>query len=137
MLAEKYHYPKFVCEQPPYNLLDRRIENEIMPMCQTYDLGILAWGPLAHGVLAGRYKDASDLPEGSRGTLRPVYGERITQEGIDVGKEFAKKAKDKDYFNWAKDKGMDPSGGWKKSRNSRGRSQAGASSMRFRQVRMM
>jgi aryl-alcohol dehydrogenase-like predicted oxidoreductase len=96
MIADKYRYPKFICEQPPYNLLDRRIENEIIPMCQAYDLGIIAWSPLAHGVLAGRYTDAANLPEGSRGTLREVYHERITQEGIDVGFRFAKKADEKE-----------------------------------------
>jgi aryl-alcohol dehydrogenase-like predicted oxidoreductase len=90
MLAERHGYPKFVCEQPPYHLLDRRIENEIIPMCQAYDLGILAWSPLAHGVLAGKYTDADNLPEGSRGTLRKVFRERITRAGIAAGSEFEK-----------------------------------------------
>ena len=49
-IADKHHYPKFVCEQPPYNLLDRRIETEIVPMCRAYDLGIISWSPLAQGV---------------------------------------------------------------------------------------
>jgi len=97
LLADKYCLPKFVCEQPPYNLLDRRIENEIIPMCQAYDLGILAWAPLAHGVLADRYTDALSLPEGSRGTLKTVFRERITQEGIEVGVKFAKRAEGKGY----------------------------------------
>jgi aryl-alcohol dehydrogenase-like predicted oxidoreductase len=95
MLAEKYAYPKFVCEQPPYNLLDRRIENEILPMCRAHDLGVLAWAPLAHGVLAGRYTDAASLPAGSRGTLRSVYRERITQAGVEVGEKFVQKAEEK------------------------------------------
>jgi aryl-alcohol dehydrogenase-like predicted oxidoreductase len=63
-------------------------------MCQTYDLGIMSWSPLAHGVLAGKYTDAAHLPEGSRGTLRTVYRERITQEGIEVGRTFAQKAEE-------------------------------------------
>ena len=96
MLSEKYRYPKFICEQPPYNLLDRRIENDIIPMCQAYDLGIIAWSPLAHGVLAGRYTDAANIPEGSRGTLRKVFHERITQEGIDVSIRFAQKTDEKE-----------------------------------------
>jgi 1-deoxyxylulose-5-phosphate synthase len=89
LLAEKYGYPKFVCEQPPYNLLDRRVENEIIPMCQAYDLGVTPWSPLAHGVLAGRYTDAAHLPAGSRGTLRKVFQDRITPAGIEVGQQFA------------------------------------------------
>lgn len=94
-IADKYQYPKFICEQPPYNLLDRRIENEIMPMCQAFDLGIIAWSPLAHGVLAVKYKDATNLPEGSRGTLRSVFRERITQKGIEAGLKFRKRAEQK------------------------------------------
>ena len=94
MLADRYGYPKFVCEQPPYNLLDRRIENEILPMCRAYDLGVLAWSPLAHGVLAGRYDAAASLPEGSRATIREVFRQRITDEGIRVGNLFAQKARE-------------------------------------------
>lgn len=91
-LAERYGFPKIVCEQPPYNLLERRIENEILPMCQAYDIGVLAWAPLAHGVLAGKYTQAEDLPAGSRGTLRDVFRERITPEGVAAGHLFAKHA---------------------------------------------
>jgi aryl-alcohol dehydrogenase-like predicted oxidoreductase len=88
-LAERYGYPRFICEEPPYNLLDRRIENEIIPMCQAYDLGILAWSPLAQGVLAGRYKDSEKFPTGSRGTVKNIYAERITPEGIAVARKMA------------------------------------------------
>jgi aryl-alcohol dehydrogenase-like predicted oxidoreductase len=79
-IADKHHYPKFVCEQPPYNLLDRRVENEIVPMCTAYDLGIISWSPLAQGVLAGRYQDAADIPPGSRGAQKTIYAERITAQ---------------------------------------------------------
>ena len=95
MISERNHYSKFICEQPPYNLLDRRIENEIIPMCRTYDLGLITWSPLAQGVLACRYKDPINLPEGSRGTLRPVYAERITQRGIEMSLALAKRADEK------------------------------------------
>ncbi len=92
-LAERHGYPKFVCEQPPYNLLDRRIENEIVPMCRHYDLGIISWSPLAQGVLAGKYQDAAQLPEGSRASLRRVFRERITPAGIAVGQQMVERAK--------------------------------------------
>jgi aryl-alcohol dehydrogenase-like predicted oxidoreductase len=93
-LADRFGYPKFICEQPPYNLLDRRIENEILPMCQAYDIGVLAWAPLAHGVLAGKYTQAEELPAGSRGTLRRVFRERITSQGVAVGQRFGAYARD-------------------------------------------
>ncbi len=48
----------FVSEQPPYNLLDRRIERELLPFCRTYNYGVLPWSPLAGGQLSGKYLDA-------------------------------------------------------------------------------
>lgn len=48
----------FVSEQPPYNLLDRRIESELLPFCRTYDYGVMPWSPLAGGMLSGKYLDA-------------------------------------------------------------------------------
>jgi len=91
-IADKHHYPKFTSEQPPYNLLDRRAEMQIIPMCLSYDLGILCWSPLAQGVLAGRYHDATQIPAGSRGAFKKVYADRITQPGIDVAGRLAEKA---------------------------------------------
>jgi len=96
-ISDRYHYPKFICEQPPYNLLDRRIENEIVPMCKAYDLGLITWSPLAQGVLACRYQNATNFPEGSRGTQRTVYAERITQKGIEVSFKLAQRATEKGY----------------------------------------
>ena len=81
-IADKNGFPKFVCEQPPYNLLDRRIENEIIPMCLEYDLGIITWSPLAQGLLAGRYEQADVLPEDSRAAQKDIYAQRITGAGI-------------------------------------------------------
>ena len=51
MLSEMKNYVRFVNEESPYNLLDRRIENEIIPLAQEHGLGVLAWSPLAHGML--------------------------------------------------------------------------------------
>lgn len=93
MVSELKGYVRFVSEQPPYNLLDRRIENELVPLCQAHGLAILPWAPLAMGVLAGRYTDASSLPAGSRASLRSgIYAERVTSRGIEVGKRFGELA---------------------------------------------
>jgi len=70
MVSEAKGYARFVSEQPPYNLLDRRIENELVPLCRTYGLGILPWSPLAMGLLAGRYQEDSVCPVDSRANLR-------------------------------------------------------------------
>lgn len=91
-IADRHRYPKFTSEQPPYNLLDRRAETEIIPMCEAYDLGIICWSPLAQGVLAGRYRDARQIPPDSRGAFKKVYGERITRQGIEVAQRLAERA---------------------------------------------
>ena len=93
MVSEAKGYARFVSEQPPYNLLDRRIENELVPLCQTYGIGILAWSPLAMGLLAGRYQEASARPADSRASLRGgIYAERISARSILVGNKFVRLA---------------------------------------------
>jgi aryl-alcohol dehydrogenase-like predicted oxidoreductase len=57
---------RFVCEQPPYNLLDRRIERELLPMAQTFGLGIIPWSPIAGGLLSGKYTRTDPAPADAR-----------------------------------------------------------------------
>jgi aryl-alcohol dehydrogenase-like predicted oxidoreductase len=57
---------RVVTEQPPYHLLDRRIEREVVPMAETYGIGLLPWSPLAQGFLSGKYRRGSAPPKGSR-----------------------------------------------------------------------
>ena len=93
MVSEIKGYVRFVSEQAPCNLLDRRIENELAPMCRKHGLGILAWAPLGMGVLAGRYAAASDYPTGSRADEQgKYYAQRVTERAVEVGVRFAKLA---------------------------------------------
>ena len=66
-VSEKLCLNRFVTEQPPYHLLDRRIERELLPMCRTYGFGVIPWSPLAGGFLTGKYRrgDAAQ-PQESR-----------------------------------------------------------------------
>ena len=48
-----------VCEQSLYNLVERRAELEVIPACQAYGVGVIAWSPLAGGLLAGTTTDSS------------------------------------------------------------------------------
>ena len=53
--------PRITVEQPPYNLLDRRIERELLPMATTFGIAIVVWSPLARGFLTGRFSQGSPL----------------------------------------------------------------------------
>lgn len=105
MVSESKGYARYVSEQSPYNLLDRRIENELVPMCQAHEVGILVWSPLAMGILAGRYSDwdgtIDSFPTSSRAALdvqaragQGIYSERVTPEAVAAGNRFVKLARD-------------------------------------------
>ncbi|MFN4294802.1 MAG: aldo/keto reductase [Thermoflexales bacterium] len=66
MVSRELGLNRFVCEQPPYNLLDRRIERELIPFAQTYGFGLIPWSPLAGGLLTGKYDRNAPPPEGTR-----------------------------------------------------------------------
>lgn len=65
-VSDRLGLNRFVTEQPPYNLLDRRIERELIPAAQTYGLGLLPWSPLAGGLLTGKYRRDNPPPADSR-----------------------------------------------------------------------
>jgi aryl-alcohol dehydrogenase-like predicted oxidoreductase len=77
---------RFVTEQPPYHLLDRRIERELIPVAQTYGLALIPWSPLAGGFLTGKYRRGEVSPEGSRYGLEPRRMRRnhFTEEAFAV-----------------------------------------------------
>lgn len=64
--SDKLNLNRFVSEQPPYHLLDRGIERELVPLAQTYGITIIPWSPLARGFLTGRYQRGQDIPGDSR-----------------------------------------------------------------------
>lgn len=95
-ISERQHLARYVSEQPPYNLLDRRIENELIPLCQQYGLGVLPWSPLAGGVLAGRYLEEGDLPEDSRAARwGDTFKERVTRRGNEVARKVKAMAEER------------------------------------------
>jgi aryl-alcohol dehydrogenase-like predicted oxidoreductase len=77
---------RFICEQPPYNLLDRRIERELLPMAQTYGMAVIPWSPLGGGLLTGKYKRGEEPPEGARfaDASNPIYRRRLNDRIYDV-----------------------------------------------------
>jgi aryl-alcohol dehydrogenase-like predicted oxidoreductase len=65
-VAERRGLARFRTEQPPYSILDRGIEREVLPVCAKYGMGAMVWSPLAKGMLTGRYRKGRDLPDSLR-----------------------------------------------------------------------
>ncbi|HET7560369.1 MAG TPA: aldo/keto reductase [Limnochordia bacterium] len=68
--ADARRLARFDCEQPPYSLFVRAVENDVLKVTRKYGLGVIPWSPLAGGWLSGKYKAGAALPEGSRGAKR-------------------------------------------------------------------
>ena len=68
--AQRRNRERFVCEQPPYSMLVRGIEAEVLPTCQRYGMGVIPWSPLSGGWLSGRYR-RDEVPDSRRAQMLP------------------------------------------------------------------
>jgi aryl-alcohol dehydrogenase-like predicted oxidoreductase len=95
-VSERHGLARYVSEQPPYNLLDRRIENELIPLCLRHGLGVIPWSPIGGGILAGRYPGGDGFPEGSRAARWGArFGERVSRAALDVAASLAAMARER------------------------------------------
>jgi len=70
-VAQRRGRERFVCEQPPYSMLVRAVESDVLPTCRRYGMGVIPWSPLAGGWLSGRYRLGQDLPRSHRADRIP------------------------------------------------------------------
>src|SRR3954452_13585531 len=70
-VAEKRGRERFICEQPPYSLIVRGVEDDVLPTCRRYGMGVIPWSPLAGGWLSGRWRKGQDSPGSSRAQRLP------------------------------------------------------------------
>jgi len=70
-VARDQHLQRFVCEQPPYSILVRGIESDVLPTCARYGMGVIPWSPLAGGWLSGRWRKAASAPSSTRAERLP------------------------------------------------------------------
>jgi aryl-alcohol dehydrogenase-like predicted oxidoreductase len=64
--AERRGRERFVCEQPPYSMLIRKVEADVLPVCESHGIGVIPWSPLAGGWLSGKYRKGGESPGSSR-----------------------------------------------------------------------
>jgi aryl-alcohol dehydrogenase-like predicted oxidoreductase len=65
-VAERRGLARFRTEQPPYSILDRGIERDMLPTCQRFGMGVMVWSPLSKGMLTGKYRKGQPTPDSPR-----------------------------------------------------------------------
>ena len=70
-VAERRGRERFVCEQPPYSMLVRAVEADVLPVCRRYGMGVITWSPLAGGWLSGRWRKGVEPPRSTRAERLP------------------------------------------------------------------
>jgi aryl-alcohol dehydrogenase-like predicted oxidoreductase len=97
-VAEKRGLGRFVTEQPPYSILVRGIEADLLPVAEQFGLGVLPWSPLAGGWLTGRYRKGQDVPASHRADRMParydlsIPGNQMKLDAADALAVLAEKA---------------------------------------------
>jgi aryl-alcohol dehydrogenase-like predicted oxidoreductase len=71
-VAQRRGRERFVSEQPPYSMLVRGVEAEVLPVCQRYDIGVIPWSPLAGGWLSGAWRKDREPPTSRRAQRIPA-----------------------------------------------------------------
>jgi aryl-alcohol dehydrogenase-like predicted oxidoreductase len=90
--AEKIGGTPLISLQPPYSLVSRGIEEDVLPTCQRQGLGTMIYSPLGGGVLTGKYKRGVEPPADSRFARGGVWGRALTDQSLDAADELGKVA---------------------------------------------
>jgi len=96
--AERRGRERFVCEQPPYSIIVRGVEAEILPTCEKYGMGVIPWSPLGGGWLSGKYRKNADIEVSHRAQRLPqrydlsVPGNQAKLDAADALANVADKA---------------------------------------------
>ncbi|MEM7113782.1 MAG: aldo/keto reductase [Chloroflexota bacterium] len=97
LLAEFRGWSSFVTVQSHYHLLERDVENEVVPYCEQHNVGFIPYFPLAGGFLTGKYKRGEDAPEGSRGERSPYVQAYMTDDNYDIVEKLTAWAEERDH----------------------------------------
>ena len=97
--AERRGRERFRCEQPPYSILTRAVEHDVLPTCQRYGMGVISYSPLAGGWLSGRYRKDTDI-QGPTSPARQRLADRFdmslpeNQRKLDAAEQLAQLAEE-------------------------------------------
>lgn len=86
-VAERRGLERFASEQPPYSIFVRHVELDVLPVCDSWQMGVIVWSPLAGGWLAGKYRRGQDAPADSR-------AKRYVERGSPIARRYDQSAPD-------------------------------------------
>ncbi|ALS29820.1 voltage-gated potassium channel [Paenibacillus sp. 32O-W] len=81
-IADRRLLDRIIVNQPIYNMFERYIEKEIIPLCEQRGVGQVVYSPLAQGLLAGKYSSATEVPEDSRAAKLDWVRKQISEDKI-------------------------------------------------------
>ena len=84
-LSNAAEFSRLVSVQPPYNLVQREIERDLLPLCAAENIGVISYSPLAAGFLTGKYRQGAAIPSGTRFNVIPGHQDiYFTEHGYQV-----------------------------------------------------
>lgn len=95
--SDRHNLHAFSVLQPLYNIMNRDIEVEILPLCEEKGLGVVSYSPLARGILTGKYKPGESYPEGSRASRNDprMQQAELREASIELSQTIANYARTK------------------------------------------
>lgn len=88
--SDKLGLARFESLQPRYNLIDRAIETELLPLCLDQQIGVMVYSPLAGGILTGKYRQGEPFPPGTRGAESELFRRiRALPHNLERGQKLA------------------------------------------------
>lgn len=94
-IAERWGWSQFVSIQPHYHMLERGVEQEVIPYCAAAGLGVIPYFPLAGGFLTGKYREGEPAPKGSRGESNAYVQRYFTPENFAIVRKLEAFAKER------------------------------------------
>ena len=81
----------FCCVQPLYNIVNRDIEVELLPLCQEHGIGVVSYSPLARGILTGKYQPGEPFPAGSRASRndKRIQQAELRDASLEISQQIA------------------------------------------------
>jgi aryl-alcohol dehydrogenase-like predicted oxidoreductase len=95
-ISKQSGYRRLEEVQPPYSLVARQIEADLLPLCEKEQIGVVAYSPLAAGFLSGKYQpDRASIPKGSRFDVIPGHADiYFNEQNFEIVEKLRRKSKE-------------------------------------------